>query len=740
MDERQEQAAPADEQYAPATGESKAWLEMIAEAERKFRPYQETCDAIDKLYADLKKLAGDSRDREFQMFWANIQVLAPAIYSRPPVPVVVPRFKDGNPTYRVASELLERAAVTAFDLDDINSTMLLARDDLAVTGRGCLWVRYESDDDGERICIEHVDRKDFLSEPARKWKETGWSARRSWLGPAEMKGRFEKTSGDAYLDAAPFVRRPDAERGGATLQPKAPVWELWSKTESKVVWVTEGVEVTLDEGEPHLKLDGFFPCPRPAYATVQRGSLIPVPDVLFYKDQLEEINQCTRRIHALAEAIKFRVFYPAGGEIGSAVEAALNDADDGSVAIPVANWAAMGTGGGDKIIVLPLEKVAQTIQGLLELRRAMIDDVYQIVGLSDIMRGSTDPNETKGAQQLKAQFGSVRIRDKQAELVRVARDAARIGAEIMAENFKAATLLDMSQMDIPTDRAIADQVKGIETKAQEIAAQIERAKVSPQMAAVAQQNPQAVEQLQQQAQQQIQAGAQQVAKLKATPTIEQVTRLLRDQRMRPFVLDIETDSTIQPDEQAEKAARSEFVTALGGLLAQFGPVVMQYPALMGMVGEVIKFALAPFRAGRELEGKIAEAIDQMASQASAAKPNPDAEKAKADAERQRADQEMKAQELQAKMQMEARRLDADMQMKAADAQRAQQESDAKLAQIGAQMQRDDQKGAMEMRKLELEIAARQQDMVMRQEMAREDAALRRQSAAAAAETTKTITE
>jgi hypothetical protein len=50
---------------------------MIGEAERTFQTYQDKCDGIDKLYADLEKLSNVARDRQFQLFWANISVLGP---------------------------------------------------------------------------------------------------------------------------------------------------------------------------------------------------------------------------------------------------------------------------------------------------------------------------------------------------------------------------------------------------------------------------------------------------------------------------------------------------------------------------------------------------------------------------------------------------------------------------------------------------------------------------------------
>jgi hypothetical protein len=63
-------------------------------------------------------LAKSTRDRQFQMFWANIQVLGPSIYARPPIPVVVPRFKDRKPLPRAASEILERCAIKAGRQED----------------------------------------------------------------------------------------------------------------------------------------------------------------------------------------------------------------------------------------------------------------------------------------------------------------------------------------------------------------------------------------------------------------------------------------------------------------------------------------------------------------------------------------------------------------------------------------------------------------------------------------------
>lgn len=691
----------------PDPKSAKYWWAQIEASEKAFDDYQKKADRIDVLYAGLEHLSKFGRDREFQLFWANVQVLAPSIYARPPVPVVVPKFKDRRPLYRTASELLERCCVTAFDLTDINSVMMLLRDDLAVVGRGVPWVRYETkggEYTTEKVCVDFKDRKDFLHEPARYWPEVGWVAGASYLTQKEMRKRFSKTSGDAYKQATYAVVKEDKDNGAADNRKKAKVWELWSKADNKVVWVSEGVEVLLDDDKPHLKLEGFFPCPKPIYATVQRRSLIPVPDILYYKDQIEEINELTGRLHALSEAVQVRGFYPAGsGEIGEAIETALKTLDNRQVMIPVSNWAAFGSGAAkDTIVWLPIDQIVETISGLVELRRQIIDDVYQIMGLSDIMRGSTDPNETKGAQEIKAQYGSVRIRDKQAELVRIARDIVKIAAEIIAENFAPKTMLEMSQMEIPTEADQKKKIEGITAQAeQQYQAQVQQAQANPEQA------QQMAAQLQQQIVAQVQA---QIAEIESEPTLEAVIKFLRDQKIRPFVLDIETDSTIQPDEDAEKERRAEFLQALGGTMQQLAGLVQMEPSAAGFAAEVLKFAVAPFRAGRDLEGAIEEFADRMKERASNPPPNPEVEKAKAEGE-------AKEREIQAKMQIEQAKIEADREDREIERQGQQQEQAAKMQQIAAESQRDKDKHAMEMEKLRMELQAMQAKLGMQQQQA-----------------------
>ena len=138
---------------------------------------------------------------------------------------------------------------------------------------------------------------------------------------------------------------------------------------------------------------------------------------------------------------------------------------------------------------------------------------------------------------------------------------------------------------------------------------------NPQIMQQAQQSPEQAQQLQQQFQQMQQAASGTIIKLKEKPTIEQVLAFLKDNRTNSFVLDIETDSTIQADENAEKQRRGEFIGVLSGLLPQLSQMIAAQPQTATFCGELLKFATAPFRAGRSLDGAIDDLVAQMQQQA-----------------------------------------------------------------------------------------------------------------------------
>jgi hypothetical protein len=263
---------------------------------------------------------------------------------------------------------------------------------------------------------------------------------------------------------------------------------------------------------------------------------------------------------------------------------------------------------------MPIVEIAQTITNIVELRKQIIDDIYQITGLSDIMRGATDARETLGAQQLKTQYGSTRIRDKQQELVRIAKDLVGISSEIITEVFDEETMIAMSQTQIPTLKMQEKQIADIQQQMLMQRQQLEQVKKDPRYLQAIQQNPEAAQQLDTEAQRALDAGQDAINSIVEKPNTEQVFRFLKDNRAKAFSLDIETDSTIMIDENGEKERRGEFIGVLSQMLGQIGQMVTATPESAEFCGELLKFAVAPFRAGRTLNGAIDQLIELMKAQ------------------------------------------------------------------------------------------------------------------------------
>lgn len=610
------------------------WQQELQRAKSYFQKWRDRCEKIEKIYLQQQNDSGTQAKRNFPMLWANISVLQPAVYARVPQPAVERRFKDADPVARSASEIVERNLSVTVEFADIDSTMREARDDFLLCGRGTAWLRYEADIESEdlgvepsetaadedheaqqlqpmeritdeRICIDYVHWSDFLHSPARRWKDVTWVARRVPMTDDELKKRFGEKAVIQIASLGIGSDQGKTETDRAQNEGKTYVWEIWCKTENYTVWIAEGSPIALEVSEPPLDLEGFWPCPRPAYGTLSTGSLIPVPDYVYYQGQCEEIDILTKRINKLSDQLRLKIFYPSGdGSVSPAIEKAMRPEND-TVMVPIPEWAAFTEkGGSNAIVTLPIDEVQKVITACIENRKQLIDDVYQITGISDIVRGDTQASETATAQRIKSQWGSIRIRDRQAELARFARDIVRIAGEIICNQFQPETLMVMSGIQLPT----MQQKQQMQFQAQQVAAGYQQAAARAQQ--MGQQPPPPPQ------------PPPELAQMMQQPTIDEVVQLLHNDSMRGFRIDIETDSTIEPDEDAEKQRRMEFAQTLGGFIQQAGPVAQQMPSLVPVLGEVMLFVARGFRTGRQLESSLEQAIAQVSQQVTAPKPPP----------------------------------------------------------------------------------------------------------------------
>lgn len=574
----------------------------------------------------------------FSLLWANVQVWEPITYARVPRPAVSRTFKDRAPVARVAAMIVQRCLSQFLEAEQFDDCVKAARGDYLLVGRGTLWNRYDVDVstdetegeegpaprermNGETIEDEYVSWRDFgHTAGARRWSEVKMVWRRVYLDRDELEARFGFEIGSKVpLDYSPERDKQNEEKNYALFQ-KACIYEVWDASEKRVVWVSKGyTDSPLDMRDDPYRLTNFFPCPRPVFATMTPDTLVPIPDYAEYQDQAEEIDGLTARIGNLQSALRVRGVYAADVP---EIRQMLQDGNNNEL-IPIQNWAMFADKGGldGTVSWFPLEAVLKTLLGCYEARRQTMQDVQEITGLSDIIRGQTEAKETATAQQLKSQWGSVRIKERQRDFAGFLRSYLRIKAEILMNVCSPQTILEMADASSfnPQDQQLI---------------------------------PQAME-------------------------------LLGDGAMRRFKIDIETDSTVQPDETAEREARTELVGAVGVFLEKAIPVVQSAPQLLPMYKEMLLFAVRGFKAGESLEGVIEQSMDaleQAAAQA-AQNPAPNPEQAKMEAEAQAMQQRMQMDQHEAQ---QSAVLEQQKAARSAELQQMTAQNDMRIAEVKAQ--------------------------------------------------------
>ncbi len=517
------------------------WLKQIEEAKAHDKDWHELGDKIIDRYRD-------KRDRDVQnrynILYANTEVLRDVLYQQPPVPEVRRRYLDEDPVGRVAADVLERALTYTVDTGDLDSILRRAVDDLLLPGRGQVRVRYAADIIGEgdaeevaseRIVWDYVPWKLFAMSPTDRWEKVWWAAYGEVLSREDLVKQFPDVGSKVNLDHAP-VDNDKLSEYEKSEKSRAIVWRIWCKRTLKVYTVSTGYpDGFLRTEDDPLRLSTFFPFPMPLTGIRTNNSLIPVPFYVQYEDLAEELDVLNDRISHLVEMVKLRGVYDASMK---ELERLL-EAGDGQM-IAVENFSAMLEKGGlDAIIAtVPIEEIAKVLKYLYEQREQVKQGIYEITGLSDVIRGASQAQETATAQQIKSNYAGIRIKAQQKGVQVFARDLLRIAAEIMGEHFSPETLYKMTN---------------------------------------------------------IQLGGE------GQPTWEQVMALLKSEELRGFRIDIETDSTIALDKEQEKKNVSEVVEGLGFLWQSLAPAVEQGIMTKETGMTITKAVLRRFDFGKDVE-------------------------------------------------------------------------------------------------------------------------------------------
>jgi hypothetical protein len=626
------------------------WYKTIMGYERSFKRWEARVDRIVKKYKDDSRYDRNPNAR-FNILWSNVQTIQPAIFARLPRPDVSRRFRDNDPIGRVASMMLERAL--EFELEhygDYKSAMNNSVLDRLLGGRGVAWVRYEphivgeeadmadgAPDDGfsvtedtdeaetpegmenenpERIeyecCpVDYVHWKDFGHTVARTWEEVTAVWRKVYMSRPALVERFGEELGYKIpLDTKPDDLKQSYKSDDGVYE--ALIYEIWDKETGKVLWISKSLGKILDERDDPLQLENFWPCPKPLYSTLTTDSLEPIPDFVIYQDQARELDVLCDRIDGLINALKVRGVYDASA---SELQRLFSEGENNTM-IPVSNWMAFAEKQGMKgaIDLVDLAPFANALMSCYQAMEQVKGQIYELMGIADIQRGQTDPNETLGAQIIKSNNAAGRLKTQQHAVVDFATSLLCIKAQIICNHFTDETLVQIS-------------------------------------------------------------GAMQLSP-QDQQLIPQAIALLRNEASKNFRIEVTSDSMIYQDEQQEKADRMAFLSAVGGFIQQAVPMVQQAPELAPMALEMLKFGVTAFKAGKQLEGIIDETADKLRDAAKAAEGQP--KPMPVELQKAQMDSQAKMQQIQMQSQLEQQKMMAQMELEKAKQEYQAQENQLKF--------------------------------------------------------------
>jgi hypothetical protein len=544
-------------------GTAQYWHIELNNADKTEEDWRRRGRKVIERYRDERNVDtyGMGSEKKFNILWANTETLKGALFAKMAKPDVRRRFPDNNPVTKDIARVLERTLAYANDVYNANKPIESALEDYLLPGRGVVWVVYDPvfvketvqmeqiNEMGERVIIEveeervaeqrcyfdYVHWEDYRENPAKRPEDVSWKARRHLWTRDQLKDK-----GFSNVEDIPLNWSPDSDEENYEAEEvfkRAEIWEIWDRVKYKRYYVARNYDKILREDDDPYELQDFFPTPTPMIAVRTNDTSVPIPEFTLYQDQAEELDRVTTRISNLIEGLKRRGVYDASvPELSHLANAGDNDF------IPSENFSLLAQKGGLSGVFQQedISPIGMVLQGLYQQRTQILEIIYEVTGISDLLRGNTKASETATAQQLKAQFGSMRMRKRQEEIERYIRDLFRIKAEIVAEHYEPEIL-------------------------------------------------------------------QAITNIQVTPEMIQI---MRDDKLREYNIDVETDSTVFTDENAEKQTRIEFLQTMGAYLERAISISNANPMLTPIAFQSLRFLVGAWKVGRDFE----EIIDQTEQQ------------------------------------------------------------------------------------------------------------------------------
>ena len=662
----------------------KYYLSEVNGALKREKGWRKAARTAVKIYE-----AEEAKENSYNILYTNTDTLLPSLYNSTPRPEVRRRYDDEDPLGLLACSVVERSLAYLLDTDlndteSFDSAMENAVLAGLTAGRGQVWVKYDatlaqkpltltpepaSEEasaegepregleqetptyeavEGETILTETIPWDRFLHGYGKKWSDVPWVGRIHVMDKDELIDNFgQEVAAVCELTAASESDdeedQNDAKERATTERKFATVFEIWDKRKKKVIFVSQSCpEKPLKIVDDPLALSGFFPCPRPLLLVKKVSTLTPTTLYAMYEEQAKELNRVSSRINRITLALKVRGLYDS---TISGIDKVL-EADDNQL-IPADNISSLQQGQTleKSLWLMPLDKLITVLQQLYTQRQQVKQVIFEITGIADIMRGSSAASETLGAQQIKNQWGTLRLKKAQREVQRFARDTLRLMAEVAVTKLSPETLQKMTSIPIPL-AAEKEQATAI---MQQIQSQPQPPQVPGQPPEQGPQVPPEVE-----------AAA-------SSPSWDDILALLQDDVQRSYRIDIETDSTIDLEATEDKKDMGELMNALAQFFNGIAPMVQQGTLPFEAAKAMLLGMVRKFRFGNEVEQALQKMQAPQAQGAQQPDPAVEAAKAKAqnDIEVARMELEFKKEEMSMKLeelQMKRQLMRAKMQM------------------------------------------------------------------------------
>lgn len=650
------------------------WLEELRDAYKREQNWRKDAKRLVEMYECERR-----KETLYNILYANTETISPAIYNMTPRPDVRRRFKDDDEVARAGGLVLQRALEFLLDnnlqdsphFDTIIEQALL---EALVVGRGVVRFRYEFSGEqrieSEGISAEIVAWQRFRHAYAKQWKDVSWVAFQHFMTREQLRENFGDIANRLPLNvsSAEADHNEDEEswQGGENDEGQkylGQVWEIWDKNSRKVYFISPDLpEQMLRVADDPLNLSGFFPIATPLMFFPKISSLEPVPLYAAYEGQAKELNRITLRIARIIEALKVRGFYDSTvGGLDRVLEA-----DDNEL-IAAENVVAMQQGQtlDRSIWLMPLNELVLVLQQLYTQRDQIKQIIYEITGISDIIRGSSSAYETATAQNYKNQWGALRLRRLQKQVSMFVRECLRVMGEI-ATRMQPETLIKMTGLPFPR-QAEQQQAQMIMQQLQGQAGQLQM---------MAQQDPRAGQQLQALGEQ-----IQKYQKVLDKPNWEAIIQFLQNSVVRNYRIDIEANSTIEPEAAEDGQKLGEFLNAFAQFMNGIAPLVQQGYLPIEAGKEMLLAITRRYRFGEDVE----ESLKQITMP-----------QQQGDDKGKIAEQEAQAkiQQIQQKGQVEAQKGQMDLALKQLQLQQKQKEAEMDMALKAQELQVKQQEIAM----------------------------------------------